>query len=100
MDAKMRWVYAFFLLLITLAWAYFSVRVTQQALVTKTELSIVETAGASSVLGVLLTLNVNVNQFFFRKKSPDEPPSTAVVPPVPPLVSTSGPSRPVVPPPK
>ncbi|HUV52894.1 MAG TPA: hypothetical protein VMW64_07450 [Dehalococcoidia bacterium] len=64
----MRWAYTFVLLFTTLGWAYFLIKSVEWAVAAKTDVSIIEAAGVGTVLGVLLTLNVNVNQFFFRKR--------------------------------
>jgi hypothetical protein len=69
-DLVMRWFYTFFLLLATLGWGYLLLWTVEKAVVSKATIDIIGTAGVGTMLGVLLTLNVNVNQFWFRKKPP------------------------------
>ena len=71
-EGKMRWVYTLVLLLATIGWGYLLLWTVEKAVVSKAGVDIIGTAGVGTMLGVLLTLNVNVNQFWFRKKSPDE----------------------------
>ena len=68
----MKWVYTFVLLAATLWWARYCVEVVRLALMTKESIDILSVAGVSSLLGVLVTLNVNVNQHWFRKKTPED----------------------------
>jgi len=72
-ESKMRWLYTFILLLATIGWGYLLLWTVERAVASKATVDIIGTAGVGTMLGVLLTLNVNVNQFWFRKKSPDEP---------------------------
>ena len=74
-ESKMRWLYTFILLLATIGWGYLLLWTVERAVASKATVDIIGTAGVGTMLGVLLTLNVNVNQFWFRKKSPDEPTS-------------------------
>ncbi len=71
-DGRMKWVYTFVLLLVTIGWAVFSVCVIQDAMQDPNDINVLEASGASILLGSLIPLNVNVSQYWFRKKSPDE----------------------------
>jgi len=87
----MRWLYTFTLLLATIGWGYLLLWTVEKAIASHATVDIIGTAGVGTMLGVLLTLNVNVNQFWFRKKSPDEPAGGGVtngtgstrIPPIP-----------------
>ena len=72
-SEKMKWLYAFVLLILTLAWAAYTVETVRACLTMPTPAAVIESSGTSVLLGALLTLNVNVNQYYFRKKTPDEP---------------------------
>jgi len=72
-SEKMKWLYAFVLLVFTLAWAAYTVETVKACLVLLTPSAVLESSGTSVLLGALITLNVNVNQYYFRKKTPDEP---------------------------
>lgn len=72
-----KWVYTFVLLGATLAWAWFAVNIVAATLASPTSLGVLETSGASTLLGALIAWNANVNQFWFRKAAPkEEPPET------------------------
>lgn len=67
----MKWVYTFVLMAVTVGWAVFSVIVVAGALAEPTALSVLEASGTSVLLGALIAWNANVNQFWFRKKTPE-----------------------------
>lgn len=71
-SEKMKWLYTFTLLLVTLAWAGYSVVIVRAGLLAPTPINVIEAAGTGTVLGILLTLNVNVNQHWFRKRAPKD----------------------------
>lgn len=71
---KAKWVYTFFLLLVTIGWAAFCVITIRDAVTTPTSTSVLEVAGVTVLLGALIAWNGNVNQYWFRKKPKDEPP--------------------------
>lgn len=64
-------IYALILLLITLAWASFSVWITYRALLDKLTVDILASAGANVLLGALIGWNANVIQHYFRKAKPE-----------------------------
>jgi len=66
----MKWVYTFFLLIATIGWAVFCVIIVRNALTAPTQLGILEVAGVTVLLGALIAWNANVNQYWFRKKTP------------------------------
>lgn len=69
---KMKWVYTFFLLLVTIGWAAFCVFVAKEAMASPTATGILEVAGVTVLLGALIAWNANVNQYWFRKSTPDK----------------------------
>ena len=69
---NMKWLYTFFLLLVTVAWAVFTVIVVRNAMAAPTTTGILEASGTNVLLGALIAWNGNVNQYFFRKKGPPE----------------------------
>ncbi len=71
MKERMKWAYTFTLLLLTLLWAAFTVWVGLLTIGNPDALAIAGAMGASGLLGAMLTWNANVNQFWFRKKSPE-----------------------------
>ena len=71
-QTSLKWIYTFVLLAATLWWARYCVEVIRLALATQSTMDILSVAGVSSLLGVLVTLNVNVNQHWFRKKTPED----------------------------
>jgi len=76
MKEKMKWLYTFFLLIVTLGWAVFLVFIVWDALTFGPEpVDVVAAAGVGVLLGALIAWNGNVNQFWFRKKSPEEKPT-------------------------
>ena len=75
MDDKAKWVYTYVLLLVTIGWAVFCVLTIKNALATPTQLSVLEVAGVTVLLGALIAWNANVNQYWFRKKKPTPPSS-------------------------
>ncbi|MDD4986738.1 MAG: hypothetical protein PHQ43_13375 [Dehalococcoidales bacterium] len=70
-DDKFKYIYAFTLLMGTLAWASFCVYVTYKALCTLQEPDILTAAGANVLLGSLITWTGNVVQHYFRKAKPE-----------------------------
>ena len=70
---KPKWYFTFSLLLLTLGWAVFSVKVVQQAMTIPTQTSVIEASGVGVLLGALIGWNGNVIQFWFRKSTPDTP---------------------------
>lgn len=72
-----KWVYTFFLLLVTVGWAVFCVLTIKNAVAMPTSASVLEASGTSVLLGALITWNAAVVQYWFRKKSPSAPPPPA-----------------------
>lgn len=68
MTSKMKWAYTFFLLIMTLAWAVFTVQVVGNAIADPSSINVIEASGTSVFLGALIAWNGNVNQHWFRKK--------------------------------
>jgi len=62
---KMKWVYTFVLLFLTVAWAVFTVEVVMAAMAVPTSASVLEASGTSVFLGALLTWNANINKHWF-----------------------------------
>ncbi|KKL59767.1 hypothetical protein LCGC14_2212020 [marine sediment metagenome] len=70
---KMKWVYTFVLLFVTLGWAVFTVLIVRSALAEPSELGVLEASGTSVFLGALISWDALVVQFWFRKKTPGPP---------------------------
>ena len=68
---KMKWVYTFFLLIVTIGWSVFCVLVVKNALAEPTEQGILQVAGVTVLLGALIGWNAIVVQYWFRKKTPE-----------------------------
>ncbi|MBA7657305.1 hypothetical protein ES703_65242 [subsurface metagenome] len=75
---KMKWLYTFLLLLITVGWAVFTVMIVRGALAEPSVVGILEASGTSVLLGALIGWNTLVVQYWFRKKPPAQktPPSS------------------------
>jgi len=67
LDTVLRWSWTLFLLVVTVGWAVFCVKITLGAVESKLATDIIAASGASVVLGVLLAMLKDCNQFFFRK---------------------------------
>jgi len=76
MKEKMKWLYTFVLLFITVGWAIFTVMIVKSALAEPSMLGVIEASGTSVLLGAFLTWNANVNKHWFggEKKPPEETP--------------------------
>jgi len=70
---KMKWVYTFVLLAVTIGWSVFTVLIVKVALAAPSEAGILEASGTSVLLGALIGWNALVVQYWFRKKSPEPP---------------------------
>lgn len=70
----MKWLYTFVLLAVTLGWAIFTVFTVREAIIAPEAINVIEVSGTSVLLGALIAWNANVNQFWFRKKSPEAKP--------------------------
>ena len=73
MKVDMRWLFTFTLLGATVGWAVFTVLIVQDAMAQPNSANVLESAGAGVVTGALVSWTGNVVQFWFRKKSADEP---------------------------
>jgi len=67
---KMKWVYTFVLLAVTLGWSVVTVMIVKGALTEPSELGVLESSGTSVFLGALIGWNALVIQYWFRKKAP------------------------------
>lgn len=92
-DAKIKWVYTFFLLIITILWAMFCVWTVKKAMSNPTPVSVLEVAGVGPLLGALITWCGDVKQFWFRKQ-PSNTPDTSPVDPSATITTTTGPPTP------
>ena len=72
MNAKLKWAYTFFLLILTVAWAVFTILAVYQALANPNPINVLEASGSSVLLGAMIAWCGNVNQYWFRKKDPPE----------------------------
>ncbi len=70
---RMKWVYTFVLLVVTLGWAVFTVLIVRSALAEPSQVGILEASGTSVLLGALISWDALVVQYWFRKKSPEPP---------------------------
>lgn len=68
----MKWVYSFVLLSVVCWWGAFCVETVKWAIANKAEADIIAAAGVSVMLGVLLAMLKDINQFWFRKSKPKE----------------------------
>lgn len=76
-SANFKHLYAFTILIATIAWAVFCVWITYKATVSTTPVNILGAAGADTLLGALITYNSLIVQHYFRKSTPeDNPPAT------------------------
>lgn len=71
LDQVMKWAFTFFLLLVTIWWARFTVLIVQAGIESPDPTKAIEGSGASLLLGSLITWDGMVIQFYFRKKTPD-----------------------------
>ena len=69
---RFKYIYSILLLLITVFWAGFSVWITYKAASDKLTLDILASAGANILLGNLITMCVDVKQYWFRKALPKQ----------------------------
>ena len=69
-DKAMKWLYTFVMLFATIAWAYYLLTVTLKSD------NVVEAAGVGVLLGSLITWTGMTVNYYFRKKSPPDKPST------------------------
>ncbi len=67
-----KWVYTFLLLLLTIGWARFLVKVIQDTLADPNVAKIMEVSGVSVLLGALIVWNGTVNSYWFRKAPPKD----------------------------
>ena len=70
-DEQFKHSYTFTLLGITVAWAVFCVWIVYRAASSGLAADILTAAGASSLLGVLTTIDVLVAQHYFRRAKPE-----------------------------
>ncbi|KKL44778.1 hypothetical protein LCGC14_2362300, partial [marine sediment metagenome] len=63
---KMKWVYTFVLLAVTLGWAVFTVVIVRSALAEPSEVGVLEASGTSVFLGALISWDALVVQYWFR----------------------------------
>lgn len=69
-----KWIFTFFLLLVTIGWAVFTVLVVKSVVAAPTAAGVLEASGTSVLLGALIGWNSLVVQFWFRKKGPTPSP--------------------------
>ena len=75
---KMKWLYTFMLLLITVGWAVFTVMIVRGALAEPSVTGVLEASGTSVLLGALIGWNSLIVQYWYRKKpSAQETPSSS-----------------------
>ena len=72
-SEKMKWVYTFILLFLTILWAAFCVKTVKEAMAAPTAMTVLEVAGVGPLLGALITWCGDVKQFWFRKSTPVAP---------------------------
>uniref|UniRef100_A0A6M3JS34 Uncharacterized protein n=2 Tax=viral metagenome TaxID=1070528 RepID=A0A6M3JS34_9ZZZZ len=63
-----KWIYTFLLLIITMAWATFTIFAVKDALNEPTPINVIEASGSGVLLGALIAWNNDVKQYWFRKK--------------------------------
>ena len=69
-SERMKWIYTFVLLGVTLGWAAFAVWIVRDTMAEPTSVGVLESSGTSVLLGALIGWNALVVQFWFRKKGP------------------------------
>jgi hypothetical protein len=74
-DDWLKWIYTFVLLGATLGWGMFCVETVKWALINRSDADIIGTAGVGIILGLLLAMAKDVNQFWFRKSKAEKPTS-------------------------
>lgn len=65
MKSKMKWVYTFSLLIATIGWAVFTVKIVMAAMVEPTSLNVIEASGTSVLLGALIAWNGTAVKHWF-----------------------------------
>ena len=78
-DQSWKWLYSFVVLGLTVFWAWFCLTTVNHTMQNPTGGNIIETSGASALMGALIVWNGNINQHWFRKKSPPTPPAPPAV---------------------
>ena len=73
MGDRFKYIYSILLLVATIGWACFSVWITYKAATAKLTIDILASAGANVLLGALIKMLSDVNQYWFRKAKPKEP---------------------------
>ena len=63
-----KWIYTFLLLIMTMAWATFTIFAVKDALNEPTPINVIEASGSGVLLGALIAWNNDVKQYWFRKK--------------------------------
>lgn len=82
-DNKMKWVCTFALMGFIGWWGYYTVMVTYRALAELQAVNVMEVAGASGLLGALITLLTLAIQYWFRKANPSSSCSHSEASPMP-----------------
>lgn len=65
---RCKWFYTYLLLLLTVAWATFTIVTVKEALQEPTPVNVIEASGSGVLLGALIAWNNDVKQHWFRKK--------------------------------
>lgn len=73
---NLKWAYSFFLLIITVAWASFTVWVVRDTMDNLSAVGVMEASGAAGLLGALSTWNALVIQYWFRKRPSSSQPKS------------------------
>jgi hypothetical protein len=64
---RFKYVYSILLLLVSVGWGSFCVWITYKAVMERLTIDIIAAAGASVLLGALIKMLGDVNQYWFRK---------------------------------
>ena len=75
-DITWKWIYSFVALASLLGWAVFNLVLLVKDIDKPSTVTAVGLAGTSTITGFLISLNTDIKQFWFRKKAPNEPPSS------------------------
>jgi hypothetical protein len=70
-DEKFKYAYAFTLLIITVLWGAFSVWIVYKAATELLAVEILGAAGATGLLGAMITWDALVVQHYFRRAKPE-----------------------------
>jgi hypothetical protein len=69
-----KWVYSFTVLAATIGWGVYTLEAIINSVDTPSAREAMGASGASFLMGALIVWNGNINQYWFRKKGPEDKP--------------------------